>query len=205
MNRFSLLLFFLFTTVFFQQPLLAQSDDGDKPSVEHNFRPGISFNYSPHSFKGWGTVQNSKMVFVNGQLWHTSVKPNNVSLRIGSELIFTHWVQYPENGIDGPRDQRVGFGLVPFHFVVPFSNHPITPFVSASFGLIFFNDRLPAIDGASLNYKLSSGLGVEIDVGTDHKVQLGYRLQHISNGNSTVENPGIDSHVFFANFIFAKW
>lgn len=204
LKRFSLLLFIHFTAVYFQPILLAQSGD-DNPAVEHTFRPGISLNYSPHSFKGWGTIQNSKMAFVNSQFWHTSFKLNNVPVRVGSELILTHWVRYPEDGIDGPRDQRIGFGIVPLHMIIPFSDSAITPFFSTSIGLLFFNDRLPAIDGASLNYKLSTGLGLEIDVGSDQKIQLGYRLQHISNGNSTVENPGIDSHVFFANFIFAKW
>lgn len=184
-------------------PLLAQSSETS--TFEHDVRSGISFNYSPNSFKGWGTIQNSKMAFINGQFWHTSINLDKFTARIASELIFTHWVRYPQNGIDGPTDQRIGFGLVPVHMVVPFSDNKITPFFSASMGLLFFNDRLPAIDGATINYKLSSGLGVELPIGSDRKIQLGYRLQHISNGNSSNENPGIDSHVFFVNLVFAKW
>lgn len=196
-----LVICFFFTP---ESPLLAQSSE--KSAFEHDIRTGISFNYSPHSFKAWGTIKNSKMAFFNGQIWHTSINLDNFKARVASELILTHWVRYPLNGIDGPTDQRIGFGIVPFHIIIPFlDNSTFTPFFSTSIGLLFLNDRLPAIDGSTLNYKLSSGLGFELPIGSDRKIQLGYRLQHISNGNSTVENPGIDSHVFFANLVFAKW
>lgn len=197
-----LVLFSCFS-VLLQSTLFAQ--ENDRSTFESDFRTGLSFNYSPNSFRGWGTIQNSEMAFINGQFWHTSINLKSITARFGSEIIFTHWIRYPQDGIDGPRDQRVGFGIVPVHFTVPFTNNSFTPFYSASVGLLFLNDRLPAIDGATLNYKLSSGLGIEIPVDSDTKFQLGYRLQHISNGNSSVENPGIDSHVFFANLIFAKW
>lgn len=198
----SLILFFCLA-ICSESALFAQNNE--KSVIEHKFGSGLSFNYSPHSFKGWGTIKNSKMAFINGQFWHTTINFNNTSAQIGSELILTHWVRYPQDGIDGPRDQRIGFGLIPFHMIVPFSDKPITPFVSVSVGMIFFNDRLPAVDGATLNYKLSSGFGIELPAGSNRKIQLGYRLQHISNGNSSDENPGIDSHVFFANLVFAKW
>jgi len=145
------------------------------------------------------------MAFINGQVWHTSINLRNISARVGSELIFTHWVQYPEDGLEGANDQRIGIGIVPIHIVLPFSERSVSPFTSASFGVLIFNDRLPAVKGAALNYKLSVGMGIEIPVGSDHRVQVGYRIQHISNGNSSTENPGIDSHVFFANLLFPSW
>lgn len=200
---FSVLIFFPCLFVVAESPVYAQATD--VPAFEHNVRPGISLNYSPHSFKGWGTIRNSKMAFVSGQLWHSSLNLDKIKARFASELIFAHWVRYPINGKDGPTEQRFGFGVVPIHMIIPFSDKPFTPFFSASVGFLFLNDRLPSIDGASINYKLSSGLGVEIPIGADRKIQVGYYLQHISNGNSSVENPGIDSHVFFANLVFAEW
>ncbi len=194
-----LILFFCFI----ETPLSAQNSV--QSTFEHNLRAGISFNFSPNSFKGWGTIKNCKMAFINGQFWHTTINRKSFRARVASELIITHWVSYPEDGIDGPTDQRIGFGLVPVHIVVPFSGNSITPFFTASAGLLLFNDRLPAIGGATFNYKLNSGLGVELPIGSDRKIQIGYQLQHISNGNRSDENPGIDSHVFFANLIFSKW
>ena len=198
---FLVLLIWFLTTL--HSPLFGQSSD--QSTVEHYSQPGLSLNYSPHSFRAWGKIQNSKMAFINGQVWHTSINLRNVKARVGSELIFTHWVQFPEDGLEGAKDQRIGVGLVPIHMILPFTEKSVTPFTSASLGVIFFNDRLPAVKGAALNYKLSVGMGLEIPLPSDHRFQLGYRIQHISNGNSSTENPGIDSHVFFANLIFSNW
>jgi len=172
-------------------------------SVDNQLKLGASIVYSPDSFAAWGKIKNSRAISFRGQVWHTKMQLGRFTPRFGSELIITHRLHYPVNGINGPRDIRTGFGLVPLKMLVPFSDSGFVPFMTFSAGGIFLNDKLPAGDGASLNYLLNISTGFEIPVGNRLDLQVGYGIQHMSNGNSGTLNPGIDSHSIFFTFIFS--
>lgn len=178
-------------------------NSSDDYKIEHYAQTGISLSYSPHSFKAWGSIQNAKMALLKGQLWHTKINMGGLETRWGSELILANWINYPLDGIGGPSDDRWGFGLIPVHLLIPITDDYIEPFAAFSAGAIYLNDRLPAYDGASINYILDAGVGLNIPLPVNRTIQFGYKYQHISNGNSRSENPGIDSHVFFLNLLFS--
>lgn len=171
-------------------------------TAESNLNIGITTIYSPDSFSGWGKIENSSAYSIRGQVWHSRVSFKNIQARLGSELIITHRLNYPVNGVDGPKDQRTGFGIIPLNLMVPLNtSSKINPFTFFSAGGIFLNDKLPIGDGASFNYLLNIGAGVELPLIQGSKIQLGYSIQHMSNANTGDQNPGIDSHMIFMTIL----
>lgn len=186
----------------FYTSLNALAQDTDNFEVDNFFKLGISATYSPSSFSGWGKVENSHFASFRGQVWHTSFIYKNLHARLASELIVTQRFVYPVNGISGQSDSRTGFGIVPAHLLIPFTSTKIKPFTTFSVGMLFLNDKFPAPNGASLNYLLNAGLGIEFSVAEHLNLQTGYTIQHMSNGNTGNVNPGIDSHAFFISLHF---
>lgn len=166
-------------------------------SNDYSSRIGLSAVYSPNSFAVWGKIRNSQSYSIKGQIWYSEFQNGKLNVRFGSEIIITQHLNYPLNGIDGPRDERLGFGLIPANILIPFGSSSIKPFGFFSAGLLFLNEKLPAGDGATLNYLLNLGTGLEFSISKNTNLQIGYSLQHLSNANSAGQNPGIDSHNFF--------
>ncbi|REL37601.1 hypothetical protein DYD21_07385 [Rhodohalobacter sp. SW132] len=177
--------------------LYAQSETISDTADHNSSKIGVSAVYSPNSFAAWGKIKNSQSYSIKGQVWFTEYEFRNFRTRFGSEIIITQHLEYPLNGIDGPRDQRLGFGLIPVKFMIPMGTSTVRPITFFSAGLLFLNEKLPAADGASLNYLLNLGTGLEITLTERLDVQIGYSLQHLSNANSAGVNPGIDYHNFF--------
>ncbi|CAN5126579.1 hypothetical protein BH23BAC3_BH23BAC3_21930 [soil metagenome] len=179
---------------------IAQNQSQDNSS-EKSSRIGLSAVYSPTSFAVWGKIRKSQSYSIKAQLWYSEFQYRNLNARLGSELIITQHLNYPLNGIDGPRDERLGFGLIPAKILIPFGSTSIKPFGFFSAGLLFLNEKLPAGDGSSLNYLLNLGTGLEFSISKNTNLQIGYSLQHLSNGNSAGQNPGIDYHNFFFSVV----
>lgn len=193
----------IFNTVIFKSILLAlifisssnhhvfgQEDSSSKTPL----KIGLSTVYSPSSFEAWGKIKNSNSLSFKLQMWHTNLTPGGINTRIGTEVILVQHLNYPENGFDEATNHRVGFGLLPVTLLVPFGSSTIKPFTSLSAGFIFFNDKLPAREGAAFNYLINARVGLEIMATKFINLHIGYGLNHTSNGNSAKLNPGIDSH-----------
>ncbi|MCC5907621.1 MAG: acyloxyacyl hydrolase [Balneolaceae bacterium] len=163
---------------------------------------GISVAYSPTSFKAWGTIQNTRQFYINAEFNHTSISLGRTEMQVGSGVILTGWIRFPSNGISGPKESRTGFGLAPLIIKVPFSQQRHTPFFTISAGMIMTNIHFPNHLGSRFNYLLDAGLGYHIQTSDNYALQVGYKIHHLSNGNQSLENPGIDSHMFFARFLF---
>lgn len=184
-------------------PVSIAAQESDSESVNQSGTTiGLSAVYSPNSFEAWGKIQNSRSFSLKGQFWFSEFQFENFSARLGSEIIITQHLKYPVNGIDGPRDQRLGFGIIPLNVLTPIGSGKVKPFTFFSAGLLFLNDKLPAGDGASMNYLLNLGTGIEFQTTSRTVLQIGYNLQHLSNANSALLNPGIDYHNFFFTLIF---
>lgn len=181
---------------------LGFSQSADSLTTENYLEIGISTLYSPSSFAAWGKIENSSAISIRGQFWHSRISWKNLNARLGSELILTQRLNYPVNGIDGPRDQRTGFGIVPLNILLPITHRSnIRPFTFFSAGGIFLNEKLPVGSGASLNYLLNVGAGLELPFIDNSNIQFGYSIQHMSNANTGQVNPGIDSHMFFLTIL----
>lgn len=163
---------------------------------------GITSIYSPDSFSAWGKVENSSAFSFRGQLWYMMLKHRRFEARLGAELILTHRIDYPLNGVDGIKDNRTGFGIIPLNVMVPFTSSRVQPFGFFSAGALALNEKFPVGSGASINYLLNMGGGIELPFIQNTKLQIGYSIQHMSNANTGNENPGIDSHMLFLTLLF---
>lgn len=200
-SNFITVFFVLFLTFGFAVEK-SHSTDPTGLTVESYFNIGITTIYSPDSFAAWGKVKNSTAFSVRGQLWYLTLQHHRFEARLGSEIIFTHRLNYPVNGNEGQKDNRSGFGIIPVNVLIPFSSYTIKPFGFFSAGAVALNEKFPVGNGASVNYLLNLGGGVEIPFIREMKLQIGYSIQHMSNANTGIENPGIDSHMLFMTFLF---
>lgn len=180
----------------------AFASDPFDTTKKSDLRFGISAIYSPKSFIAWGKIKNSRSLSFRGQIWHSRVSYGTFKARLGSEIILAHHLHYPINGDNGPEDYRFGIGVVPVNIFMPFSeSRPVNPFTFVSAGGILLNDKFPKRNGASINYLINLGAGIEMKMFRKSDIQFGYILQHMSNANTGQENPGIDSHMFFFSIL----
>lgn len=179
-------------------PKLSHATDPIGFTAETDLNIGITTIYSPDSFAAWGKIENSSSFSLRGQLWHTRLSYKRFNARLGSELILTHRLNYPLNGVSGPKEHRTGIGIIPLNIMMPITTSKnVAPFAFFSAGGLFLNEKLPDVSGASLNYLLNIGAGLELPFIQDYSIQIGYSIQHMSNANTGEQNPGIDSHMFF--------
>lgn len=163
---------------------------------------GLSTSYSHSSFRNWGTMENTKLTFFKIQYIHSQIDASVLNIHLSSEFIFTGWVNFPIDGLDGPKESRFGIGFTPIHMDIPIGKKSSYPFLTSSAGLLFTDRAFPNDEGARLNFLLDAGIGYAFQIKDDRYLQLGYKLHHLSNGNTGSLNPGIDSHMFFLNFLF---
>lgn len=204
-NFRSLRIYFCLVAIFIslQNITFAQSID----SFLEDFTPfspslTVSASYSPISFEAWGTIQNAQMLFLSSNFHHHQIRNGSFNVDISSGIIFAGWLRYPFDGIDGPRENRYGLGFVPLDLSIPILSGDSYPFFTTSFGFMVMNRSFPNELGATLNYLLDAGLGYRYRLNENNSIEFGYKLHHLSNGNTSIENPGIDSHMIFFNFFF---
>lgn len=69
-------------------------------------------------------------------------------------------------------------------------------FFEAGIGVnLFSGQRINSATRAGTLFQFGEVLGFGITLGDKGKVEMGYRLQHFSNGGITNENPGVDLHL----------
>lgn len=171
---------------------------------ENKFIPvmGVTGSYSNNSFRAWGTMENTRQSFLNMQFTHTEIKVKSLRFELSSDLILSGWIRYPSDGLNGPKESVFGIGLVPVRLNLPVLKKHNTPFITTSSGVIMTDKPFPDSRGTRLNYILEFGIGYQFSAGSNKLVQAGYKLHHLSNGNTGNENPGIDSHMFFFGLLF---
>ena len=199
---FVLILFFLTAA----KSGFTQSDGSKAVVTEENlFQPaiGVTWNYSPNSFRAWGKIENAHQSQILLSYRHSKFNPGKFSVYFISEIVAASWIRYPINGKNGLRDNGFGLGFTPFGFELPLSNKPNGFFLHGSAGFIVFSQRLPSPLGSRFNYTLDAGIGYQFSVGEKRALQIGYKLKHLSNGNTGEVNPGIDSHNIFVGLLFA--
>ncbi|MDX6404549.1 MAG: hypothetical protein QOH70_2004 [Blastocatellia bacterium] len=79
-------------------------------------------------------------------------------------------------------------------------NRRVQPFAQATGGFLYFNEQAPVAGAARFNFTFDFSGGVQI-VNPNHRAfTIGYKYQHISNGNRATFNPGVDVQMIFAGF-----
>ena len=163
---------------------------------------GITAAYAQNSFQWWGTMENTKQLYLNLSFLHTRSESLRLPVELSSDLILAGWIRYPEDGIDGPRQSTTGLGIVPMRVILPLSNSSAMPFFSFAAGFIVMGTEFPIEIGTRFNYILEAGTGYRFSLSNEHRFEAGLKLTHLSNGNTGIQNPGIDSGMIFVSYYF---
>jgi opacity protein-like surface antigen len=76
------------------------------------------------------------------------------------------------------------------------------PFVIGHGGYMYSTQAIPTVDAGSFNFTFDFGAGIELYRTPSRSIRAEYRYHHISNHNTAVYNPGIDSGLFQLTYAF---
>lgn len=103
------------------------------------------------------------------------------------------------------RESTYGGGLTPFGLQLDFRNSSrVKPFIHVNAGGLIFTKSVPLPDAGRFAFTLEGGTGVRIFSSFKRAVSLGVRLHHISNGNRSGSNRGLNQIVFQMGFSVFK-
>ena len=73
--------------------------------------------------------------------------------------------------------------------------------LGASSGLVGFTEEVPLPGARKLNFLVTGAAGIETGIGHHLRLSAGLRLDHISNGNSALYNPGTNFHTIYVGLM----
>lgn len=91
-------------------------------------------------------------------------------------------------------DEVFGIGLSHTWFKYFAFEGDTRAYLSASAGMVFFNEEIPVINSSRFNFTLGIGAGLDFSVGEHDCLQIGYEFAHISNSAIGDRNPGVNGH-----------
>lgn len=103
------------------------------------------------------------------------------------------------------RETAYGAGVTPLGLQLDFANgSKVHPFIHVNGGLIVFNKSVPIEDAGHLALVGEAGGGVRIFTSERRAVNIGVRFHHISNGDRSGSNRGLNQFVIYAGFSIFK-
>ena len=110
------------------------------------------------------------------------------------------------SGVDTfQRETAYGAGLTPLGLQLDFANgSKVHPYVHVNGGFLYFNKAVPIEDAGQFAYVGEAGGGVRIFTSERRAVNLGVRFHHISNGDRSGSNRGLNQFVIYAGFSIFK-
>ena len=82
--------------------------------------------------------------------------------------------------------------------------HKIQPLIEAHGGYMYSTHPIPIEEAGSFNFTFDLGAGVEYFQSHSRSIRLEYRYHHISNHDTALGNPGIDSGLFQVSYLFGR-
>ena len=103
------------------------------------------------------------------------------------------------------RETAYGAGFTPLGLQLDFANgSKVHPFIHVNGGLLVFNKSVPIEDSGHLALVGEAGGGVRIFTSERRAVNIGVRFHHISNGDTSGSNRGLNQFVIYAGFSIFK-
>ena len=103
------------------------------------------------------------------------------------------------------RGSTYGLGVTPLGLQLDFANSSrVKPFIHVNGGLLGFTDAVPLPDSGKLGLIGEAGAGLRIFTSERRAVTLGVRFHHISNGDSSGSNRGLNQFIVYAGFSVFK-
>lgn len=99
------------------------------------------------------------------------------------------------------RDTAYGAGITPLGLQLDFANgSKVHPFIHVNGGLLLFNQSMPLPDAGKLALVGETGGGVRIFTSQRQALMFGVKFHHISNGDRSGSNRGLNQFVFYGGF-----
>lgn len=103
------------------------------------------------------------------------------------------------------RDTAYGGGLTPLGLQLDFRNgSKVHPFIHVNGGGLIFNEAVPLPDAGKFAFVGEAGGGVRVFTSDRRALMLGLRFHHISNGDRSGSNRGLNQFVVYAGFSFFR-
>ena len=103
------------------------------------------------------------------------------------------------------RATAYGAGVTPLGLQLDFANGAkVHPFIHVNGGLLWFNKSVPIEDAGKLALVGEAGGGIRIFTSDKRAVSIGVRFHHISNGDRTGSNRGLNQFVMTAGYSVFK-
>ena len=103
------------------------------------------------------------------------------------------------------RETAYGAGFTPLGLQLDFRNgSKVHPFIHLNGGLLYFTKDVPIEDSGRFAFVGEAGGGVRIFTSERRAVNIGVRFHHISNGDTSGSNRGLNQFVIYAGFSVFK-
>jgi hypothetical protein len=103
------------------------------------------------------------------------------------------------------RETAYGAGFTPIGLQLDFANGAkVHPYVHVNGGFLYFNKEVPIEDSGRFAFVGEAGGGVRIFTSERRAVNIGVRFHHISNGDTSGSNRGLNQFVIYAGFSVFK-
>jgi len=110
------------------------------------------------------------------------------------------------SGVDTfQRETAYGAGITPIGLQVDFANGSrVHPFAHVNGGFLYFNKSMPIEDSGQFQFVGEFGGGVRIFTSERRAVNIGLKFHHISNGDRSGSNRGLNNFVIYTGFSIFK-
>ena len=170
------------------------ADTAPAPSIQSEWIVGVGFAHSVQLFQ---SDANRKYVVQNVSWGRELTRSRGAGLLRGR---FTWAAEVMPVFFQTAPTHVYGVGVVPVVWRWNFSpQRRWSAFAELAMGGLWTTDPVPE-ETRSVNFTAHWGGGVRVPGSARHAFVLGYRFQHISNGNQLRTNPGVNSHVLMAGW-----
>jgi hypothetical protein len=199
-NRLTLLLFFV---LLLAVPESAAQTSGDSDAKdrrnEFGIWGGISFNAptwigkTPDARFGNVGLRYGRVLAANDELafsWTIDAVPVAILSVDRFTIVPTGSGSFT---VQRRRDHTYGAGLSPIGLKLNFRRtRTVQPFTNGTAGFLYFSKDVPVPGAKRFNFTFDFGGGIDIVRDSRRAISVGYKYQHISNGDRSPINPGVD-------------
>jgi opacity protein-like surface antigen len=153
------------------------------------------------------TIQQTSPTVVNSTINLGSQALNCTRQSISYSFTTSGGVTYAgtESFFCSGRQWTIGEGISPVGFQWNFmTRQKIQPFLIGHGGYMYSTQPIPLPMAGSFNFTFDVGAGVEIYRNKTRSIRVDYRYHHISDHDTTVQNPGIDNGLFQVSYSFGR-
>ena len=218
MKRYSQLVYTIVILVCASVPVFAQTDDNPFLLKRGDNEFGFWAGFSPKAttiFEGLREDEaEDRKFFIAALRYGRTLAANNslalqytidaVPVAVATGVIVSRTTSL--TGVETfRRETAYGAGLTPIGLQLDFANGAkVHPYVHVNGGFLYFNKEVPIEDSGHFAFVGEAGGGVRIFTSERRAVNIGVRFHHISNGDRSGSNRGLNQFVIYAGFSVFK-